>query len=264
MKEGYLYVATGEQYIDEAARSAKSLRKGNKDVSISLITDKATEVAIFDQVVVLDMTVDESLGWKAALLYRVKALISSPYEKTVFVDSDTYFCDECPELFDLLDFYDVMACHDFYEASIIQFEGRHIKAFPPMNAGVIIYRKNDKVIELFKKWIELYGNNLDKYWSDQPAFLDALLCSDVKLLVLQSIYNFRFKQNVGIANGKKVKIIHGRLSEAEYELLEKRLNSSLEQRAWVGSEWRCFSWENETSLKGILKKALRKIAYFNK
>ena len=35
MKEGFLYVATGQQYVDEAKRSASSLRKHYKKANTS-------------------------------------------------------------------------------------------------------------------------------------------------------------------------------------------------------------------------------------
>lgn len=247
MKSGYLYIATGEKFIAEAAFSAESLRRRNKKCHITLITDENISNNVFDTVLEFKPDVDKSLNRRQlSRLYKINGMLHTPYERTVFIDTDTFFCDDCSELFDLLDIYDIMVCHDFYEGNLVQLNNKTFQAFPGLNTGVIAYRKNEIVDQLFYKWLDLYKTGVDRYSGDQPAFMDALLYVSTKLLVLHSIYNFRFRQNLGIPQNKIVKIIHGRLSLNDFYILEQKLNTEdKRQRAWVSKEYKCFSWNSK-------------------
>ncbi len=39
---------------------------------------------------------------------------ASPYEHTLFLDADTYICDNINELFDLLELFDLALAHDTF------------------------------------------------------------------------------------------------------------------------------------------------------
>ncbi|MEY3300377.1 MAG: hypothetical protein RLZZ597_3637, partial [Cyanobacteriota bacterium] len=51
LKRGFVYVATGKKYVDEAALSAESLRRFHQE-SICLITNAPTEHKVFDHVII--------------------------------------------------------------------------------------------------------------------------------------------------------------------------------------------------------------------
>ena len=57
---GVFYVAAGQKYIDEACNSARSLRKINSSLKISIACNqKPEENGLFDQIIL----VDELEGW---------------------------------------------------------------------------------------------------------------------------------------------------------------------------------------------------------
>ena len=55
IKEGYLYIAFGQKYINEATVSATSLRKVDKVAHITLITNEKIKNKLFDNVIIKEM-----------------------------------------------------------------------------------------------------------------------------------------------------------------------------------------------------------------
>ena len=83
ISKGYLYVATGLQFINEAIKSARSLKRINPQTHITLITDAELKKDCFDIVKIIRN--DEphyKTRKKRGLLYRIVGLLQSPYEVT--------------------------------------------------------------------------------------------------------------------------------------------------------------------------------------
>ncbi|HPR30856.1 MAG TPA: putative nucleotide-diphospho-sugar transferase [Prolixibacteraceae bacterium] len=155
--------------------------------------------------------------------------MKTPYYKTFFIDTDTYFCESCVELFYLLDFYDVLAATAPADIRLVEKEKNKIIGYYPYNSGVMLYKKNEKVLNFIKEWHKIFIKKYNIYYGDQPALMEALLYHDIKIYALSNIYNFRSPYYNGIT-GDKVKIIHGR--SEDYELLEKELNRYTGNRIW--------------------------------
>jgi len=228
MKEGYLYIANGEKYLNEAIISAKSLRKLDDKAHITLITNKKIKSVIFDKIVVKPENIS---SWKEGLLYSVEHIYKeSPYEKTFFLDSDTYFCGNSRELFNILDYYDVCISHAPNDTSEVKLTNeKFLKGYLPYNTGVILFKKNDDNKKLFSNWYSIYRNKFQEYTMDQVAFMEALLYSKSRVYVLQNIYNARTPFYISLPN-LSVKIIHGRCPN--YEKIQSELNSVLSNRNW--------------------------------
>ncbi|WP_370089231.1 putative nucleotide-diphospho-sugar transferase [Ekhidna sp.] len=252
-KQGYLYIATGQKYIDEAVISAESLKRLDPHANTCLITDSFYEHEVFDQVIVHDTnTVFDQ--WKSALLLKIYGLLLSPFEKTLFVDSDTYFFDPCTELFDMLDYHDLLIGHDYSDDSELMIDGKCLANYTPYNTGVMAIRINETMKGVISDWHDTYKKKFQEYWSDQPALMDVLLRKPVKMYFLHTIYNFRHLVNIGILAGQKVKILHARGSREDFQLLEKKLNHSTDQRAWIAPHSRVYTWPNRRGMKGYVKK----------
>lgn len=214
---GYLYVATGEKHLKECAISVNSLRKHDAKAHITLITDKECSIgSLFDNIIIKTESVEQPY------MYKIKGIIATPYPFTLFVDTDTYFCDSCRELFDLLSYYDccIAPCPND-NSDVFDEKGRLIKGYYPYNTGVIAYQNNRKMNILLTKWAEAYARHFNQYIHDQPPFMEALLSCDVKLYVMSTIYNARTPYP-SMFIGKPVKIIHGR--HKNYERIERILN----------------------------------------
>lgn len=229
-RQGYLYIATGDSFVEEAGRSVASLRRVHPEAHATLVTDAPTDVPGFDQISVVGVETEHDSVWKKGTLFKVRALQASPYDHTFFVDTDTYFCDRCDELFDLLRYYDLLICHAPGDVAPVYGSGKLLEGYHPYNTGVMVYRRSAAMHDLFERWHDAYLSRIDLYPHDQPAFMEALLDADVKLYVLQPNYNFRTPYLVSFV-ARPVKIIHGR--PRDYERLARTLNERIEHRTWV-------------------------------
>lgn len=227
--QGFLYAATGLQFTREAILSIESLHTHMPDASVTIITEHHGFIPI-DKVCVIEMEKTQKIDlWKSNLHYKIKALSLSPYEKTLFVDSDTYFCDSVQELFDALQFFDIMAMPSYIDCQRPFFKNRFLDGITEINTGVIAYRNNKSVKSFLKTWESCFKNNYDKYVHDQPAFSEAILDSDIRFYPLSNIYNFRIAY-ASRAPRKSIKIIHGR--GFNFPEVAQTLNKSNEDRVW--------------------------------
>lgn len=238
---GYLYTAAGQKYIDEAIVSASSLKRINPSAHITIVSDRDVLNDAFDNVVIRassDQISDEAsygMSWKYGLTFKVRYMYSeSPYEKTLFVDTDTYFYEDCSGIFDLLEYFDISMAHSPSERSKTYINGKCLTGYFPYNTGIILFKKNSKNEFLFKKWIDLYDRKIQESKlisnseSDQTSFMEALLVSDSRIYVLPNVWNARLPYFANF--NEPVKIVHGR--HDDYEKLKSDLNSPQGHRCW--------------------------------
>jgi hypothetical protein len=226
MEKGFLYVATGKDYLNEFETSCSSLKKHHPNANITLITDKPYVPNHHNVNIILKNEFAEQ-----PYLYKITGIPLSPYQKTFFLDTDTYFCDSCTEVFELLDFFDlcIVPCNND-NSTVLNHEGKPVPGLHPYNTGVIAYRRNNRTKSLFSKWAKAYINHVSEYIHDQPPFMEALISTDIKILTLASIYNARTPYTCSFI-GKAVKVIHGRHNN--YEKLAQKLNSNKDYgRVW--------------------------------
>ncbi len=171
------------------------------DVSICLITDTDVETGTaFDSVLVHT----DGAGAK-----RFKQnLHFSPYDRTIFLDTDTFVVSDVSELFEVLDRFDIAASQvsSDYNAKRLGVPA----SFTEMNSGVIVYRKTPAVLALFEEWRRLFVQFEREYkWTwDQLSFRKAVYESDARVASLPVEYNFRPYFPAYLMN--KAKILHGR------------------------------------------------------
>jgi hypothetical protein len=239
--QGYMYVATGQKYLAEALVSAASLRRINNDVHITLVTDQPINNSLFDKVVIEPFK-SENPG--DGYLYKVKHIYnSSPYQNTLFIDTDTYFCDDCQSLFEVLDFFDVAIAPDPTDIwrPLSPINNQRLKSFSAYNTGVILFKKNNNNEVLFSNWLKIFSKKVTSQFlnreTDQTSLIEAWLESDSKIYVLSHDWNARTPYFFTL--NKSVKIIHGR--HKDYELVKRKLNQPepQEQRCWLPFEQRC-------------------------
>ena len=198
MDQGILYVATGDDFVDEAQISVKTLRDSMDNVPIAIVTDRSRNLADFDEVITLS---NPSYGFRD----KIQGMRQSPYEHTVFLDTDTYIHDGFTELFDLLDRFDIAATHnqnrDLYTGTSLGVP----EAFPEYSSGVVAFNKSDTE-KLFNTWLETYE---ESHPGDQPSFRKSLYECNIQLATIPREYNLspRIPSHVS----KNIKIFHGRL-----------------------------------------------------
>ena len=233
---GIIYVATGKKYVEEAIASALSCREYMPQLPIHLFTDLRTEHKVFSSVGLLTDPMHNAAD-------KILPLIDSPFEQAVFLDTDTQVCSEFPELFELIDRFDLAVTHapwrTAYPASRLLLppidQSRIPAAFPEFNTGLIAFRKNPVTDELFRQWHARHTSAVkrgDKPPHDQPAFRAAMYQSQCRFFVLTPEYNCRF--NVPSSVCGRVKVLHGR--RGQLTQVAQIINADSSPRVYVEGE----------------------------
>lgn len=216
---GILYVSTGRGYYLETVRSAQSAKQRMPLVPIALFADQRPDpedLPLFDEVQILD-----SPGF--SFVDKIQPLKNSPFEKTLFVDTDTVFLDGIEELFRLLDRFDLAYCHA--PMRICPGDSNRVSevpdCFPEANTGVLAYKKTQPFLALVDEWYRLYAEQRESAFPpshDQPAFRKALYFSSISAYVLPPEYNLRTPMPMYKGAGLAAKILHGRGHSLEWAL----------------------------------------------
>ncbi|MDS0220937.1 hypothetical protein NDI54_06175 [Haloarcula sp. S1AR25-5A] len=201
MGQGILYIATGTDYANQAIISARIAKK-NTNYPVSIVSDQPISDSVFDEVILLKDPYynfgDKILGMK-----------KTPYEKTLFIDTDAYILDNISELFGLLSGFDIAAAQSPHNWTA---ETKNIRAgsiddsldaLPDLNTGVIPYKMNDKTAYFLDKWDDFYQ---EQHPQDQPTFVSALYDTGVDFVTLPRIYNYIHGYPSQVT--EDVKIIH--------------------------------------------------------
>lgn len=222
---GVVYVATGDRFVAEAEQSLATLRATNPQLPVMLLTGEDVPRKNLWEKVQVDPALKSQKN--RAKLYMDQA----PWERCLFVDTDTRVCGDLSDGFALLDRFDFAGQHGY--------GGHHYKvpglprSFPEINSGVLFWRKNERTQALFARWRELY-DSLDqsqetRTW-DQKSLRVALWESDVRFVDLPPVYNampyfpYVLECPLVIAHGRNMKNL---------ERFEARLSESANIRAYV-------------------------------
>lgn len=210
-KKGIVYIATGEQFVQEATISAGSVKEVMPDVSITLLTDQKIEAEIFDNIIPISDP-RHDFGDQVYHLDR------TPYERTIFLDSDIYLDDSIEDVFEVLDEFDIAASQDTRNYSSARIDYESVKRIPDCfseyNSGVVAFRKNSATQDFFEIWKDTYEEVVDRgQIHNQAAFRYALYHSDTRLATLPREYNCLFRNPDQVYG--KVRVFHGRLIDIE-------------------------------------------------
>lgn len=209
MKRGVLYIVFGENFVKEMLFSAESVKKHNPELHITAFCDKPVESEFIDDVRIINV---------GHLRPKIDYIHQSPYDQTLFLDTDTIITYDISDMFDLLEVHDMALVHDLarkrlkYAKTIPEYENIPY-AFSELNTGVIVFSDNEKTKALFKRW----KDNFYKYqkyspW-DQPTFRislwETIKEDNLSLYVMPVEYNIRSK-----ANREKQRRFHHEFGEA--------------------------------------------------
>lgn len=180
---GVLYIAQGAAHVEVARRSALSVKRHNPQLGTAIYCGAADDTAGFDIAEV------QPEGMKRP---KIELLSRSPFEQTLYLDNDTLVRSDLSSLFDLLDRFDLCGAH-----VALWHRPRHQKtwktplpdAFPEINCGVLLYRRNEATDRFFADWGRAFaeaGFNVD-----QVTFRETLWHSDLRFYVLPPQFNKR-------------------------------------------------------------------------
>lgn len=252
--KGIVYIATGTKYVDEAVVSARSAKEHMPDIQITIFTDSAIRKddfgGLFDTVIAMSDP-------DGSCRDKIRPLIDTPYDKTLFLDTDTFVCCPVYDIFEMLNQFDIALAHapDRYQYDLPDLP----ECFTELNSGVIAYRRNAGVIELLKQWETTFYEMLDndaKSHRDQHSLRDTLYRSDVRFFVLPPEYNFRTICPNFAGKHCMVKILHGR--HTDLSKVAARLNRSVRARVFLENPYRMFT-KDLTTYESLLKATMNRI-----
>lgn len=227
---GILLSGTGGFYIAEAVRAARSSLRHNQLPHVLFADEDAPappglRVARF-----------EPSG--NPYVDKIANMARSPFERTIYLDSDTYVVDEIGHLLDLLDRYDLAVA--FAPAYRGLDDPAVPRAFYEFNTGVLAWRASEPVREFLRSWQETYERWLVEEEfpgarrasqgrrADQPAFRRCAWQHDLRVFVLGPEYNFRLGFPTTVV--ERVRVIHG--ESPDFEGLAARVNAMSGPRIW--------------------------------
>ena len=153
--KGVIYTASGEKYVKEAIYSAKSLKKFNKNIGTTLFTsDKNISSPYIDNVIFQPPI-------KHPQKYKIENMLKSPYDYTLYLDSDTEIRDKISELFDYLLIYDIgvtnrVKCTWDQPIQFLEYIDETC-----YNGGFLLFKRNEKVDVFIQAWYDKMALNND-------------------------------------------------------------------------------------------------------
>jgi hypothetical protein len=228
---GFVYIATGMNYVREAAESVVSLRRHNPKARVCLVTDSQPDGnAFWDDLVILE---------QPTFSFRDKIEMQrAPYERCIYLDTDTTVWGDLSELFTILTRYDVCGVQYAEGQDYIMPDGIP-HAFPEMNGGMIGFRKGEATAEFFRLWAKFFDEfralNRDGHYhyanmGDQKSLRAALWHSRVRHFSVGGEFNFiPFKEDFA---SLPVCVVHTRARKG-LDRLVTRLNGKLGRRVYI-------------------------------
>lgn len=206
-EKGFLYIANRQKFIDEAIISAKSLKRFSRE-PICLICPKKLVTKELEKVFDIIETNEKIEAY--TYLSKVVGLRLTPFNKTIFLDSDTFVTDSISELFDILNLVDFATTNEVTMHTTNKIELKYKYILPEFNSGVIVYNSNKIMHKVFKDWFEICQSN--SIINDMPGLREAVInnFNDLKFTILPDQYNTHGFKSMLILNNK-VKVIHERL-----------------------------------------------------
>jgi hypothetical protein len=236
---GVLYIAFGDRYRDEARQSIASLRRVSPDAQIAVVTDTP-----------LGMPGVQDLLRPAIRSLECKPtyIDCSPFDHTLFLDTDTFVARDVRPLFGLLQHYDICA-----QFGGTQFNGPDGLDFQARAcSGLLLFRKSQPVDRLFQHWRELYAVEKsvkdEQNLADERALTEALAKSEARPGVISPCVHINL--NAPNVFHSPAVVLHGRAPSLRH--IAQRINSG-----WDNStDWAPRVWL--PNLRGLLPRGVRR------
>jgi len=221
---GVVYLAIGERFVAETVVSSNSMRR-HLNLPCTIFTNLPEDAALtgcFDQVVAIQAS------GRRAHRDKLVAMRASPYNETLFLDTDTFIGSAMDDCWKLLDRFDLAFAGDRGYKDRFPSGTDVPDSFKEPNLGVLFYRRSNEMDDVFDKTLKLYDEFSKKdpnFFNDQSPFRIILYHSHLRFSILTDEDNCRFA-NYGKLNGK-VRVLHGRLKSGKFD--EKTLSRLLER-----------------------------------
>ncbi|MCE5212855.1 MAG: glycosyltransferase [Deltaproteobacteria bacterium] len=222
---GALYVAFGVSYLAMALLSASTLRKTNPGIPFCIVSNVDFNPADFDfWDKAKDHFIKLSLETKENRCVKTSAIDYSPFDKTVYIDCDTFINGDLSDGALLLDYFDIAFRGDTEppKCDVPVIGGYPVRQFPHWNSGIFLFNKSIGSRDFFKKWQEGFRKYDVEF--DQVSLVEALFTTSARMISLDGRWNFMsFYSYRSKEYNQNAKVVHytSRISFAiEKELLD--------------------------------------------
>lgn len=212
--KGVLYIATGKRFLDLALISYHYLRKVEPEIKVAVYTDHKNFEEASKYFSIVKCLENPSYSYND----KIDGLAKSPFEKTIFLDSDTIPIRKfSQQVFHALDYYSVVARSGM--GFNLEWERTNYpECLTQFNTGVIAFNSS-KCVSLFNTWKKIRTENTESH--DQPSFRAAILEEKIHIGELSASYNY-LDSNFLVDT---VKIIH--CVSYKREMINPRLRKQL-------------------------------------
>ena len=214
---GYIYTAFGETFYQECINSVRILKQFTT-YPIHLFTDQENipeeEKELFYSI-------------KNVPSFHVRSKIDyiylSPFENTIYLDTDIIIAQSIDDLFQLLNYYPILATldtarkRDIMSKSIPEYEEIPY-AFGEVNTGLIGFNNHAKN-NILVRWPKLFYKYMNQSggW-DQPSFRILLWETKTKIYILPPEYNIRSLELLERLNNSKSKLGKDHMAPRVYHM----------------------------------------------
>ncbi len=193
MKRGIIYLASGgRSYLGELLTSFQSLRRFEPGLPVTVFSRFSVPGGL------AHCDARPITSHEHPLKLKVLTLKESPYEETLFLDTDTTVRGSLSPIFDLLGSHDFAAANS-HEADWSVQPARFVKMVKPRdyNTGVLLYRKSVPMLKFLEKWEKAVraqnesdmwaGHNCDQFYFNKLVKEGALEACGVDFLELDNV-----------------------------------------------------------------------------
>jgi hypothetical protein len=243
--EGIVYSCSGDAYVEEALRSARSSLRHNPIPHLLFATAEVEDEPGLS-VVRFEPSANPYVD-------KIANMRRSPFQRTLYLDTDTFVVDQIVHLLALLDNYEIAAAQASGYRGLADPEVP--AAFYELNTGVLAWRAGERAQDFMRDWQATYEAwLLDEPFpgagkasarriarsqatgrtqslggaADQPAFRRCAWQHGLSLFVLGPEYNLRLGEPTAVV--ERVRVIHGR--HPDYGALAERVNEVHGPRIW--------------------------------
>jgi len=190
-RQGILYIATGKIYIRAAMQSAASVIKHCPGLPTHLFSDWQNHGFAFDRTPFPFTTVEKILDPHRRS--KVDYLAKTPFDETLYLDTDTTLNADIREMFQILQRFDIALAQAHRRNAPERLGNWRIElpqAFPQFNSGVFLYGKTPKMLDFLQTWREQFHEA--GFLQDQMTLRELLWLSDLRIATLPPEYNVRY------------------------------------------------------------------------
>ncbi len=233
LKQGFITILTGLYSFQDCVHFLASVRRFHQEPIIVLV-DQVPEVFHPFLKVFGNITLRRAPSNINPVLASRKAKVSlyqfSPFEKTIYLDSDICLLTNVQDIFDALNATDLLVTQDVQPSisdatnlirgnqdvlSTLQSAGLHVNATTVhYNSGLIAFNKVESIESLFQEFQRCFQLVLehqnDLRLRDQGAFAAAIATVMPNMKVLPPTYNFldKWKTSYRLNPDESIKILH--------------------------------------------------------